>query len=162
MPRRFLPTKELRWGWSTGGGGSVAAELLRRGIPVFPGVGPARRSYNTHPREQAELLGTTQGPWRVCRAVAQRFRQPGAHERGERECGGRREEREKPWRHLYTSWRSLVAGSFHPVEEGGEWGGDLVGVAVTIRRRRRIRRGGPTWQRYWRAGPQVSSWRGVR
>jgi hypothetical protein len=72
----------------------VAAELLRRGIPVFPGVGPARRSYNTHPREQAELLGTTQGPWRVCRAVAQRFRQPGAHERGERECGGRREERE--------------------------------------------------------------------
>jgi hypothetical protein len=32
MPRRFLPTKALWWGWSTGGGGSVAAELHRRTV----------------------------------------------------------------------------------------------------------------------------------
>jgi hypothetical protein len=84
--RRLSPTKALRWCRSTGGGGSVAAELLRRGIPVFPGVGSARRSHSTPPHEQAELLDPTQGPWRVCRAMAQWLRQPGAHERGR---GGR-------------------------------------------------------------------------
>jgi hypothetical protein len=42
-----------------------------RRIPKFPGVGSARRSHSTHPQDQAELLGTTQGPWRVRRAVAQ-------------------------------------------------------------------------------------------